>query len=37
MIRVKERQIASRAVLLLLLRDDYLGEMMMLVLKSEGD
>jgi hypothetical protein len=36
MIRVKERQIASRAVLLLLLRDDYLGEMMMLVMRSEG-
>jgi hypothetical protein len=36
MIRVKERLIASRAALLLLLRDDYLGEMMMLVLKSQG-
>jgi hypothetical protein len=36
MIRVKERQIASRAALLLLLRDDYLGEMMMLVMRSEG-
>jgi hypothetical protein len=36
MIRVKERQIASRAALLLPLKDDYFGEMMILVMTWEG-
>ena len=36
MIRVKERQIASRAALLLPLKDDYFGEMMILVKMWEG-